>query len=187
MKDYVPQEVVNRSLVLLWETDRKNAENPEHLNNILNQAWGSKSLGLAKDLKERGVVRFARAIYANDSTEKFVVATCYRADPQNPLSLIADPFFTKVSEAIPQLDLQFICVTTGAKYFKSCVHTDNASEALLAFDLDDGSDGNGGAAQMNDYIVMARKEVSKISGQLPRMFRVTCHENEVKNWPDAAE
>ena len=185
MKDYIPPETVNNSLVLLWETDRSNAENPEHLNDFLNAAFLKSTL--AKDLAEKDITRFARAIYANDNTNKFVVATCYHADPQKPHTLLAEPFFTKVFDAIPELDIQFICVTTGAKYFNSCIHTDNASEALLAFDPEDSDDGSSSPAPMHDYIVVARKEVSKISGQLPRLFRVTCHENEAKNWPDAAE
>lgn len=185
MKNYIPPEVADNSLILLWETCRSNAENPEALNKKLNDAFSRSAL--AKNLADKNISRFARAIYANDDTNKFVVATCYNADPQKPHVLLADPFFENVSLAIPELDIQFICVTTGSKYFKSCVHTDNASAALLAFDIDDGSDGGAAPAPMNDYIVMARKEVSKISGNLPRMFYVKCYESGEKNWADAAE
>lgn len=164
MKQYFSEEQINHSYVLLWETDLANAKNPEDLNEQLNVAFSSSEL--SKILEKKNVTRLGRAIYRNDDTDKFAVATIYDGDPKRMYDVMNEEFMGYVDEAIPHLDIEYICITCGKKYFKSCVHTDNAREALLAFDTDERED-----RALHNYVVLARKEVQKISGDLPRLFK----------------
>ncbi len=161
MKEYLTVDQINNSLVILWETALENADNPEHLNDILNDAFANS--GLAGYLAKKNIYRHSRAIYRNENTGMYVVATGYDADPSKFYELTTKEYFDHVHAAVPQLEISYICVTTGAKYHQSCVHTDNAREALLAYDCDCPPGG-----VMNNYIVVARKAVQRISGNLPR-------------------
>lgn len=161
MKEYLTQHQIDNSLVILWETPLEKADNPEHLNEILNDAFADS--GLAAYLAKKNIYRHSRAIYRNEKTGMYVVATGYDADPSKFYELTTKEYFDQVHAAVPQLEANYICVTTGAKYHQSCVHTDNAREALLAYDCDCHPGG-----VMNNYIVIARKAVQRISGSLPR-------------------
>lgn len=163
MHHYFSKEQINHSYVLLWETSVDNAENPEDLNEQLNVAFSSSKL--SEVLQKKNVKRLSRGIFRNDDTEKFVVATVFNGDPTRMYDVMNEEFMGYVDQAIEHLNIQYICITCGEKYFKSCVHTDNARDYLLAFDTDDRDDG-----AIHNYVCMARKEVQKISGYLPRVF-----------------
>tara|TARA_B100000579_G_C22790518_1_gene834217 strand:+ start:266 stop:793 length:528 start_codon:yes stop_codon:yes gene_type:complete len=161
MKEYLTQDQIDNSLVILWEAPLEKADNPEHLNEILNDAFDNSDL--ASYLAEKNIYRHARAIYRNEKTGMYVVATGYDANPDKFYELATKEYFCYVQEAIPQLDIRYICLTTGAKYHQNCAHTDDAQDALLAYDCDCNPGG-----VMNNYIVVARKAIQRISGNLAR-------------------
>ncbi len=156
MKDYLTDDEIRNSLVIIWKLPLDAGSCPEEIHEKLNK-YNCDTINRK---------RIARGIYRNE--DHFVIASCYRADPQKPHIFFRGDEINTFQDILPKeigSDCAFECLIVTTGFVQKCKHTDNAINALLAFESN------------NDYVITARKEVQKIVGNIPRLTQF--HENEM--------
>lgn len=151
MREYLSEETVNTTSVLLYRLTSKTDLSVEEFHQIL--------VDRLQPLNYQHMRRF-RGIYKTPEYGQAIVATGFECDPTRPSNFFDNDFYDEFYTQLADMKPHQIAIVCTPDYLARCAHTENAREALLCLD------------DHNEYIVTARKEVQKVVGGLPIINRL---------------